>query len=169
MAIDLSRITSAAVEAALDDGRPRRRLTAPRALVAGAALAVAARYAMTKAPLPDLASVPDRIRDELVDRGLLEEEEPEWDEEEPEAEAEPDEDVEEEEPEDDVEEEPEAEEDVDDEPQDEAEEEPDDEDEDEDEEDDEVEPDDEDEDFDPVDRPPEPPAGANHREKTETR
>ena len=49
MGIDVNRITSAAVTAALDDGK-HRRLTAPRAIAIGAGLAVAARYAAAKAP-----------------------------------------------------------------------------------------------------------------------
>jgi hypothetical protein len=86
MAIDFSRIASAAVDAALDDGQPRRRLTGPKALAAGAALAVAARYAITKGPdlariarVPGLSAVPERLRehmpdglrDRLADRGWL--------------------------------------------------------------------------------------------------
>ena len=90
MRIDLSRVAASAIHAALDDGgKPERRLTGPKAIAAGAALALAARYAVAKAPhipripgLSDLSSVPDRLRDhlpddlrdKLADRGWLEEE-----------------------------------------------------------------------------------------------
>jgi len=72
MRVDLSRVASAAVEAALVDETPRRRLSAPKAIAAGAALALAARYAVSKAPgLPrlsamrDLSDVTDRVREHL--------------------------------------------------------------------------------------------------------
>jgi hypothetical protein len=70
--VDLSRVASAAVEAALVDETPRRRLSAPKAIAAGAALALAARYAVSKAPsLPrlsamrDLSGVTDRVREHV--------------------------------------------------------------------------------------------------------
>ena len=57
MRIDLRKVAAAAaVDAALHDAKPSKRLTAPRAIVAGATLAVAARYAVTK--VPSLARVP---------------------------------------------------------------------------------------------------------------
>jgi hypothetical protein len=73
--IDLSQVAASAIQAALDDGeKPQRRLTTPKAIAAGAALALAARYAVSKAPhipripgLSDLSSVPDRLRDHLPD------------------------------------------------------------------------------------------------------
>ena len=75
MRIDLSRVAASAIDAALDDGKPQRgRLTGAKAIAAGAALALAARYAVAKAPhipripgLSDLSSVPDRLRDHLPD------------------------------------------------------------------------------------------------------
>ena len=72
MRLDLSKVASAAVEAALDDETPRRRLSAPKAIAAGAALALAARYAVSKAPslsrlsaIPDLSEVTDRVREHV--------------------------------------------------------------------------------------------------------
>jgi hypothetical protein len=145
MRIDLSKVAAAAVDAALADAQPRKRLTAPRAIVAGATLAIAARYAVTKAPslprVPGLSAVPgfvpdglrdhipDGLRDRLAERGWLDDEAERDDEdleadapdvfdegdEEPDAEAAP-------EPDDDAKEEPAA--DVEDEPDDEAGEEP---------------------------------------------
>jgi hypothetical protein len=142
MRIDLSKVAAAAVDAALADAQPRKRLTAPRAIVAGATLAIAARYAVTKAPslprVPGLSAVaglvpdglrdhiPDGLRDRLAVRGWLDDEAERDDEdleadapdvfdegdEEPDAEAAP-------EPDDEAEEEPAA--DVEDEPDDEPE------------------------------------------------
>jgi hypothetical protein len=72
MRLDLSKVASAAVEAALDDETPRRRLSGPKAIAAGAALALAARYAVSKAPslsrlsaIPDLSEVTDRVREHV--------------------------------------------------------------------------------------------------------
>ncbi|MEN3281141.1 MAG: hypothetical protein V7607_2281 [Solirubrobacteraceae bacterium] len=87
MRVDLSRMTAAAIEAALDDGKPVRRphLSGMRAVAAGAALAVAARAAVKHAPglrrMPDLSSVPDLVRERLADRGLLPDEEDAYDDE----------------------------------------------------------------------------------------
>jgi len=72
MRIDLRKVAAAAaVDAALDDAKPSKRLTAPRAIVAGATLAIAARYAVTKVPslarVPALSAVPDRLRDRVPD------------------------------------------------------------------------------------------------------
>ena len=81
--IDVERALIAAIEAAFDHDheKPRRRFGGVRAVAAGAALAVAARAAVSRAPslphLPDLGSIPDRLRDNLVDRGWLEEDEEE--------------------------------------------------------------------------------------------
>jgi hypothetical protein len=114
VSVDLSHLASAAVAAALDDGKPRRRgLTGLRAVVLGAALGTAARVAVARAPLPDFARLPDLVRDRLADRGLLPDDEegedfPEGEEDAPEAEASDEEpQAEEEEPEGD--EEPQAE------------------------------------------------------------
>ena len=90
MSVDLSRVASAAVAAALDDGKPRRRgLTGIRAVVLGAALGTAARVAVARAPVPDFARLPDLVRDRLADRGLLPDDEEDFqgDEDAPEAEA----------------------------------------------------------------------------------
>jgi hypothetical protein len=167
--IDLSRVASSALEAALDDGDERRKRSGLRTLAAGAALAVAARAAVSKAPglvhMPDLSGLrdmPDRVRDRLADAGWIddeqevEDEEPEELEDEPQAQS--DEDF-------DDDEEPEEEEE--DEPVDEAEgdfDEPEEEDDEEDEEDEEEEPapeleieSEDDEDLHPEDRPPKPP------------
>jgi hypothetical protein len=106
--VDLSRIANAAVEAALEDGRPRRRLRGVRAVAAGVALAAAARVAVAKAPgvprlLDGVTHLPDEARRRLTDMGWLDEEPEEEEyfdeEEEPEAEAEDEELAEEEEPE----------------------------------------------------------------------
>jgi hypothetical protein len=110
--VDLSRIANAAVEAALEDGRPRRRLRGVRAVAAGVALAAAARVAVAKAPgvprlLDGVTHLPDEARRRLTDMGWLDEEPEEEEyfdeEEEPEAVAEEEE----------LEEEPEAEEELD--------------------------------------------------------
>jgi len=90
VSVDLSRVASAAVAAALDDGKPRRRgLTGIRAVVLGAALGTAARVAVARAPVPDFARLPDLVRDRLADRGLLPDDEEDFqgDEDAPEAEA----------------------------------------------------------------------------------
>ena len=72
MRLDINRVATAAIEAALEDGRPRRRRLSPmRAVATGAALAVAARVAAKRAPLHRLGAVPDRLRDELYERGWL--------------------------------------------------------------------------------------------------
>jgi outer membrane biosynthesis protein TonB len=119
--VDLSRIASAAVEAALEDDRPRRRFRGVRAVAAGAALATAARVAVAKGPgvprlLNGVTRLPDEARRRLTDMGWLDEEDEDLEEDEelddeeyfdePEAEAD-DEEPEDEEPED---EEPEPEE-----------------------------------------------------------
>jgi hypothetical protein len=99
--VDLSRMTAAAIEAALeDDTRERRpRLSGMRAVAAGAALALAARVAVKRAPglphLPDLSAVSGLMRDRLADRGWLPDQEDgydeaEYDDEEPHAEADED-------------------------------------------------------------------------------
>src|SRR5436190_534708 len=103
MRIDLSKAAAAALDAALADAQPRKRLTAPRAIVAGATLAIAARYAVTKAPslprvpapsaVPGLVPdglrdhMPDGLRDRLAERGWLNVEEVERDDEDLEADA----------------------------------------------------------------------------------
>jgi hypothetical protein len=175
--IDLSRVASSALEAALDDGDERRKRSGLRTLAAGAALAVAARAAVSKAPglvhMPDLSGLrdmPDRVRDRLADAGWIddeqevEDEEPEELEDEPQAQSDEDFDDDEEPEEEEEDEELEEEED---EPVDEAEadfDEPEEEDDEEDEEDEEEEPapeleieSEDDEDLHPEDRPPKPP------------
>jgi hypothetical protein len=78
--IDMSRVASAAIEAALDEEKPRRRrLTGVKAIATGAALAVAAQAAAKRAPvhrLADLASMPERLRERVQERGWLDDDEP---------------------------------------------------------------------------------------------
>jgi hypothetical protein len=74
--LDLNRMTTAAIEAALDDDKQRRpRLTGKRAVAAGAALALAARVAIKRGPgLPGisrLTSVPEHLRERLGEHGWL--------------------------------------------------------------------------------------------------
>src|SRR4051794_10987582 len=77
MSIDLSRVASKALETAIEeDGKPRRRGSTMRAMAAGAALAVAARAAVSRAPglvhlpnLDGLRDIPDRVRDRLAEAG----------------------------------------------------------------------------------------------------
>jgi hypothetical protein len=76
--IDMSRMTAAAIEAALDDGKQqqrRPRLSGMRAVATGAALAVAARAAVKHGPglahMRHLASIPDLVRDRLAEHGWL--------------------------------------------------------------------------------------------------
>src|SRR3954454_19197860 len=79
--MDLSRIASKAIEAAIDDGESRRKGSTIKAVAAGAALAVAARAAVSKAPglvhlpgLDGLRDIPDRVRDRLADVGSMDDE-----------------------------------------------------------------------------------------------
>src|SRR5215218_8449203 len=137
MGVDLGRVANKALEAALEDGEQRHHRSGLRMVAAGAALAVVARAAVSKAPglvripgLSDLRDIPDRVRDRLSDVGwlddeapvdeeeLLEDEEPVDDEdfEEPEAEAEPEDEPENEAEEDFDEEEEEPEDEEDEEP-----------------------------------------------------
>ena len=76
MPVDLGRVASKALEAAVEDGKPRRRGSTVRAMAAGAALAVAARATVSKMPglvhLPGISALrdlPDRVRDRLADAG----------------------------------------------------------------------------------------------------
>src|SRR5690348_12872651 len=90
--IDLSRVASSALEAALDDGSPKKKKHggAVKAVVAGAALAVGAKAAASAAtskkskvgmklasklvPTPSfdgLRDIPDRVREKLADSGWL--------------------------------------------------------------------------------------------------
>jgi hypothetical protein len=84
--VDLSRMTAAAIEAALDDGSHKRRprLSGMRAVAAGAALAVAARAAVKHGPtlprMPDISSLPELVRERLADHGWLPDDEDERDE-----------------------------------------------------------------------------------------
>ena len=174
MAVDLSKIAASAIEAALDDGEPKKRKhgSTVKAVAAGAALAVAAKAATSKrtklmnklVPTPSLdglRDIPDRVRDRLADAGWLNDEE-DVEDDEPVDEADEDEEP--------VDEEPVAEDDE--EPVDEAEEDWDDDEDDEDFDEDELDDDEEDdeepppeleiesedhEDLHPEDRPPEPP------------
>jgi len=99
--VDLSRMTAAAIEAALDDGKEqqrRPRLSGMRAVATGAALAVAARAAVKHGPglaqMRHLASLPDLVRDRLADHGWLpddeERDDAEYDDDDPEAEGDED-------------------------------------------------------------------------------
>src|SRR5436190_19840161 len=85
MAVDLGKIAASALEAALDDGETpkRKRGSTAKAIVAGAALAVAAKAATSKrtklmsklVPTPNLdglRDIPGRVRDRLADSGWLE-------------------------------------------------------------------------------------------------
>jgi hypothetical protein len=82
--IDLSRVAASALETALNGEEPqRRRFGGARAVIAGAALATAARVVVTKAPslarlpgVPDVSELGDRLRDRFADLGLVDEQEP---------------------------------------------------------------------------------------------
>jgi hypothetical protein len=118
----MGRIASTAIDTALNGDQPRpRRFSGVKAVAAGAALAAAARVAVSKAPsipgMSRISNLTDGVWDKLAEHGWIEDEEPPEDEEmeEPEAEAEedeeePDEDEEDEEPEDEEPEDPEDEE-----------------------------------------------------------
>jgi len=101
---DMSRMTSAALEAMLADEEPRRRrVSGMRGLAAGAALGVMARVAIRNAPglprvpsIPNLSELTDGVRERFAERFLTDEEEPEAEEAVPE----------EEEPEDEADDEP---------------------------------------------------------------
>jgi hypothetical protein len=133
----MGRIASTAIDTALNGDQPRpRRFSGVKAVAAGAALAAAARVAVSKAPsipgMSRISNLTDGVWDKLAEHGWIEDEEPPEDEEmeEPEAEAEedeeePDEDEEDEdededdeEPEDEEPEQPEDDEPEDDEPED---------------------------------------------------
>src|SRR3954451_16942803 len=86
--LDLGRVAAVALEAALDDGSHRhRRFSRLGAVATGAALAAAARVAVSRAPglprLPDLAEVGHRIHDRLADRGWIGDEDEVVDDDEP--------------------------------------------------------------------------------------
>jgi hypothetical protein len=74
MAVDLSRVASKALEAALEDDTPRKkRGSTVKALAAGAALAAAARVAVKQRGLPFVPQLPDMdglrdMSDRLRDR-----------------------------------------------------------------------------------------------------
>ena len=100
MGIDISRIATSALQAALEDGQQsepkqhRRRLTAGKAIVGGAALAVAAKYAVDKtSPLKRKAAmaavrhtvrntfgdvIPESLHDKLMDVGFFDNDEEEF-------------------------------------------------------------------------------------------
>jgi hypothetical protein len=93
MGIDFSRVATSALQAALEDGHQpeakqhHRRLTAGKAIIAGAAVAVAAKYAVDKtSPLKRKAAmatlrhtarntlgdlVPESLHDKLMDSGFF--------------------------------------------------------------------------------------------------
>ena len=90
MGVDLGKIATSAIEAALDDGantKPKhKRGSTVKAVAAGAALAVAAKAATSKrtklmsklVPTPSLdglRDIPGRVRDRLADSGWLDNEE----------------------------------------------------------------------------------------------
>ena len=101
MGIDFSHVASSALQAALDDGQQpeakqhHRRLTAGKAIIAGAAVAVAAKYAVDKtsglkgkaamaalrhtarSTLGDL--VPESLHDKLMDSGFFDYEHEDFD------------------------------------------------------------------------------------------
>jgi hypothetical protein len=69
--VDMSQVAAAAVRGALYDGQPprRRRLSGLRAVAAGAALAVATRVALSKAP-----AIPEQLLDRMAERGWFDDE-----------------------------------------------------------------------------------------------
>ena len=101
MGIDFSRVATSALQAALEDGQQpeakqhHRRLTAGKAIVAGAAVAVAAKYAVDKAsPLKRKAAmaavrhtvrntfgdvIPESLHDKLMDSGFFDHEDEDFD------------------------------------------------------------------------------------------
>ena len=101
MGIDFNRVATSALQAALEDGQQpeakqhHRRLTAGKAIVAGAAVAVAAKYAVDKAsPLKRKAAmaavrhtvrntfgdvIPESLHDKLTDSGFFDHEDEDFD------------------------------------------------------------------------------------------
>ena len=101
MGIDFNRVATSALQAALEDGQQpeakqhHRRLTAGKAIVAGAAVAVAAKYAVDKAsPLKRKAAmvavrhtvrntfgdvIPASLHDKLMDSGFFDHEDEDFD------------------------------------------------------------------------------------------
>jgi hypothetical protein len=101
MGIDSNRVATSALQAALEDGQQpeakqhHRRLTAGKAIVAGAAVAVAAKYAVDKAsPLKRKAAmaavrhtvrntfgdvIPESLHDKLMDSGFFDHEDEDFD------------------------------------------------------------------------------------------
>jgi hypothetical protein len=101
MGIDFSRVATSALQAALEDGQQpeakqhHRRLTAGKAIVAGAAVAIAAKYAVDKAsPLKRKAAmaavrhtvrntfgdvIPESLHDKLMDSGFFDHEDEDFD------------------------------------------------------------------------------------------
>jgi hypothetical protein len=90
MGVDLGKIATSAIEAALEDGEntksKHKRGSTVKAVAAGAALAIAAKAATSKrtklmsklVPTPSLdglRDIPDRVRDRLADAGWLNDEE----------------------------------------------------------------------------------------------
>jgi hypothetical protein len=101
MGIDFNRVVTSALQAALEDGQQpeakqhHRRLTAGKAIVAGAAVAVAVKYAVDKAsPLKRKAAmaavrhtvrnkfgdvIPESLHDKLMDSGSFDHEDEDFD------------------------------------------------------------------------------------------
>ena len=101
MGIDFNRVATSALQAALEDGQQpeakqhHRRLTAGKAIVAGAAVAVAAKYAVDKmSPLKRKAAmaavrhtvrntfgdvIPESLHDKLMDSGFFDHEDEDFD------------------------------------------------------------------------------------------
>ena len=101
MGIDFSRVATSALQAALEDGQQpeakqhNRRLTAGKAIVAGAAVAVTAKYAVDKAsPVKRKAAmaavrhavrhtfgdvIPESLHDKLMDSGFFDHEDEDFD------------------------------------------------------------------------------------------
>jgi hypothetical protein len=101
MGIDFSRVASSALQAALEDGQQpeakqrHRRLTAGKAIIAGAAVAVAAKYAVDKTPpLKRKAAmaavrhtarsafgdvIPESLHDKLMDSGSFDHDDEDFD------------------------------------------------------------------------------------------
>jgi hypothetical protein len=78
--VDMSRVASSALEAALNGQPERRRFRGAKAVVTGAAIATVARVVVTKAHvlpglphLPDLSELGDSVRDRLAERGWIDE------------------------------------------------------------------------------------------------
>lgn len=78
MAIDMNRMAAAALDAAVNGERPRRRFAGLKAVAAGAVLATVAREAAKRGPglghLSRLGELGESVRDRLADRGWIDDE-----------------------------------------------------------------------------------------------